>query len=64
MPEPVFMKDGYLYHGTCAHLNGVFHKSLPLYVCMFIPPRQWLGKHVPAATNTRDNGIIVGLKCL
>jgi hypothetical protein len=50
----------YIYHGTWAHLNGVLHKSLLAVcgsVCMYIVVRQRLCKHVPAATNTRNNRI-------
>jgi hypothetical protein len=45
----------YVYHGTWAHLNGVFHKFLPSvcqYVYPFIVARQWAGKNVAAAMNT------------
>jgi hypothetical protein len=53
----------YIYiYGTKAHLNGVFHKSLPS-VCVCIPPivaRQRPDKRVPAATNTGNNSRIVG----
>jgi hypothetical protein len=53
-----------LYHGTWAHLNSVRHYSLPS-VCVSVYSRiiatQRLGKHVPAATNTRNNSRIVEL---
>jgi hypothetical protein len=45
-----------VYHGTCAHLNGILHKSLPS-VCIpicgsLIVARQRHGKNVTAAMNT------------
>jgi hypothetical protein len=53
----------YTYHVTWAHLNGLLHKLFPsVCVCMSIPlsfSRQRLGKHIPAATNTRNNRIVV-----
>jgi hypothetical protein len=37
MLKPVFMKHGYVYHGTWAHLNSVFHNNLPgVCVCMLL----------------------------
>jgi hypothetical protein len=53
-----------VYRGAWAHLNGKPHKSLPsVCVPVFVFPivaRQRLGKHVPAATNSRNNRRIVG----
>jgi hypothetical protein len=69
----------YVCHDTWARPNGVQHKSLPSVCvsvsllsflgkgsvnCIFFVTRQRLGKHVPAATNTRYNRRIVGLVCL
>jgi hypothetical protein len=46
----------HVYHGTCAHLNGVLHKSSHQSVCLYVYPpivaRQRLGKNVTAAINT------------
>jgi hypothetical protein len=45
----------YVYHGTCAHFKGVFHKFLPsvcVYICIPLTARQRLGKNVTAAMNT------------
>jgi hypothetical protein len=56
----------YACHGTCAHLNGVLHKSLPS-ICMCITPtvaRQRRDKHVPATTNKYNNSRIVVCMCL
>jgi hypothetical protein len=55
----------YVYCGIWAHLNGILHKSLPsvcVFVCIFPPIilTQWLGEHVPVATNTCNNRRIVG----
>jgi hypothetical protein len=37
MPEPDFMELG-VYHGICAHLSGVLHKSLPpVSMCNSVP---------------------------
>jgi hypothetical protein len=61
-------------HGTWPHSNGIRLKSLPsVFAPARIPPivarrsvsplyadRHRLFKHVPAATNTRNNRIIVG----
>jgi hypothetical protein len=61
MAQPVFMKLGmYIYHGTGAYLNGVFHISLPsVCVSMLIPPivaRQRLGeKRYRGNKHTPDN---------
>jgi hypothetical protein len=64
-----FHETWYVYHGIGAHLNGVVYKSLPS-VCVSLPSLQGngsvkclppfgdtqrLGKHVPAATNIRNN---------
>jgi hypothetical protein len=51
----------YLYHGTCVHLNGVLHTSLPLF-CVFIHvspifARQRLAKNVAGTTNTQEKKI-------
>jgi hypothetical protein len=52
----------YVYHGIWAYFNGVLQKSIQsVCVCMFIPPtvaRQQLSKHVPAATNIRNRGVV------
>jgi hypothetical protein len=43
----------YIYHGTWAHFNGMFRKSLPsvcVSVCLSL--LSLLGKHIPAAMNT------------
>jgi hypothetical protein len=50
----------YAYHGSWAHLNGILHKSLSsvsksIYVSLLIVAKQRLGRHVPVATNTRNN---------
>jgi hypothetical protein len=49
----------YVYHGTCAFLIIVLHKSLPsVCVSMCIPiivARQPFGRHFPAATNTSNS---------
>jgi hypothetical protein len=46
----------YTYHGIWAHLNGVFHISLPSVFVYVFPPSivssQWLGKNFTTATNT------------
>jgi hypothetical protein len=50
-------------HISVAYLINPFHQS----VCMCmrsIVARRWLGKHVPAATNTRNSMRIVGRLCL
>jgi hypothetical protein len=47
----------YVYHGTCACLTGVLHKTLRS-ACVSVA-RQPLGRHVPAATNTSNNRRIV-----
>jgi hypothetical protein len=48
----------HVYHGTWAHLNGIFHKpshqSICLYVYHLIVARQRFYIHVPKATNTRN----------
>jgi hypothetical protein len=58
------MKLGMNIMAPGAHLNSIFHKSLPsVCVCMCIPhivATQRLSKHVPAAMNTRNNRRTVG----
>jgi hypothetical protein len=68
----------YTYQGIRAHLNGVLHKYLPSACVSLLSllskgsvkcippfiPRQRLGKQVPSAKNTRNNGRIVGRVCL
>jgi hypothetical protein len=64
MPEPVFMKlDMYITPpepiSTGFFINAS-HQSVCLYVYPPIVGRQWLGKHVTAATNTRNHRRSVG----
>jgi hypothetical protein len=67
MPEPIFIKLSMYIMApepiSMVYLTNPFHQS----VCVCIPPivaRQRLGKQVSAATNTRNNKIIVGRVCL
>jgi hypothetical protein len=78
MPESLFMKLRYVYHGTWANLNGVF-LEFPLSVCIYmclsllgnglvkcIHPfiaRQQLGKDVPAATKKCCSRCVVCGSC-
>jgi hypothetical protein len=44
--ESIFMKFGYVYHGTLPHLNGVLHKSLqPVCVPVCISQEIVISKH-------------------
>jgi hypothetical protein len=59
MPEP----NSVCISWHLIYVSGVLHKSLPsVCVYVYIPSfaRQWLNKHVPAATSTRNNSKIVG----
>jgi hypothetical protein len=63
-PEPIFIKFGMyvlaLEPISAAHFINPSHQSPCLYVYPLIVARQVLGKHVPAARNTRNSRIIVG----
>jgi hypothetical protein len=64
-PEPIFHETWYVRNDTRAHLKGVTHKSFPsvcVLVCasLLIVARQRLGRHIPEATNKRNNRRIVG----
>jgi hypothetical protein len=59
MPEPVFMKHG-MYFMATEPISTAYFLNPPISLCvgMFIPPivaRQRLGKHVPAAKDTRNS---------
>jgi hypothetical protein len=65
MPEPVLMKLGVYIMAPESISTAYFiiNPSISLCVCMRILPiiaRQQLGKHIPTATNTLNNRIIVG----
>jgi hypothetical protein len=53
--RPSLYENWRVYHGTWAHLNGALHGSLPS-LCLYpsTVARQRLGKHSPAAMNTRN----------
>lgn len=62
MPEPIFMKFGmYIMAPESISAAYFINSSLHSCVCMCIPSivaRQRLGKHVLAAMNTRNSGIV------
>jgi hypothetical protein len=66
MSEPIFLKLGtYVYVNepesiSTANFINISHQSVCLYVYPLIVARQRLGRHVPAAMNTRNNRRIVG----
>jgi hypothetical protein len=64
MPETIFMKLG-MYIMAPEPISGAYfinpyHQSVCQICISPIVARQRLGKHVPAATNTRNNRRIVG----
>jgi hypothetical protein len=65
MPERIFMRTWYVYHGTWAHLNGILDKYLPsICLSVNVSPLSLLGNGsvntFPSARKKPNNRNIIG----